>query len=160
MFQDFPNRLIHKDETGAEWVSLYIKHLLMLGLRLLELYYHHLLISQTLHCIQDSRHIPWEPYVRDFDPTLNIRIRPIKNKLRIELPKYGDESFLDFGAAVSDVEKTISCIRRLALNKSRRYQIFFCKFIHFISDNIHWCHRPDMLYSKGYFKSVHRENKC
>lgn len=31
--------------------------------------------------------------MRDFDPTLNIRIRPIKNKLRIELPKYGDESF-------------------------------------------------------------------
>lgn len=50
---------------------------------------------------------PWDPYVRDFDPTLNIRIKPAKNMLKIELPEYGDESFLPFGASDLDVEKWI-----------------------------------------------------
>ena len=74
---------------------------------------------------------PWEPYVRDFDPTLNIRIRPIKNKLRIELPKYGNESFLDFGAAVSDVEDWI-------ISDDKMFQDFPNRLIHKDETGAEW----------------------
>ena len=74
---------------------------------------------------------PWEPYVRDFDPTLNIRIRPIKNKLRIELPKYGNESFLDFGAAVSDVENWI-------ISDDKMFQDFPNRLIHKDETGAEW----------------------
>lgn len=74
---------------------------------------------------------PWEPYVRDFDPTLNVRIRPIKNMLRIELPKYGDESFLDFGVAVSDVEKWI-------ISDDKMFQDFPSRLIHKDETGVEW----------------------
>lgn len=74
---------------------------------------------------------PWEPYVRDFDPTLNIRIRPEKNMPRIKLPEYGDESFLDSGASVLDVENWI-------ISDDKMFQDFPNRLIHKDETGTEW----------------------
>lgn len=74
---------------------------------------------------------PWEPYVRDFDPTLNIRIKPIKNMPKIELPEYGDGSFLDFGASGSDVENWV-------ISDDKMFQDFPDRLIHKDESGVEW----------------------
>lgn len=74
---------------------------------------------------------PWDPYVRDFDPTLNTRIKPIQNMLRIELPEYSDESFLDFGASASDVENWI-------ISEDKMFQDFPDRLIHKDESGVEW----------------------
>ena len=74
---------------------------------------------------------PWEPYVRDFDPTLNIRIKPVKSMLKIELPEYGDESFLPFGASDSDVEEWI-------ISEDKMFQDFPERLIHKDESGTEW----------------------
>lgn len=74
---------------------------------------------------------PWEPYVRDFDPTLNIRIKPIKNMIKIELPKYGDESFLDFDVSNLEVENWI-------ISDDKMFQDFPNRLIHKDESGVEW----------------------
>ena len=74
---------------------------------------------------------PWEPYVRDFDPTLNIRIKPIKSMLKIKLPEYDDESFLPFGASDSDIEEWI-------ISEDKMFQDFPGRLIHKDESGTEW----------------------
>ena len=74
---------------------------------------------------------PWDPYVRDFDPTLNIRIKPAKNMLKIELPEYGDESFLPFGASDLDVEEWM-------ISEDKMFQDFPERLIHKDESGTEW----------------------
>lgn len=74
---------------------------------------------------------PWEPYVRDFDPTLNTRIKPTKNMPKIELPEYGDGSFLDFGASGSDVENWV-------ISDDKMFQDFPDRLIHKDESGVEW----------------------
>ena len=74
---------------------------------------------------------PWEPYVRDFDPTLNIRIKPVKCMLKIELPEYDAESFLPFGASDSDVEEWI-------ISEDKMFQDFPERLIHKDESGTEW----------------------
>lgn len=50
---------------------------------------------------------PWEPYVRDFDPTLNMHHKLDAEIPKINLPKYGDEGFLPFDASGTDIDKWV-----------------------------------------------------
>lgn len=74
---------------------------------------------------------PWEPYVRDFDPTLNIRIKPVKSMLKIKLPEYDDESFLPFGASDSDIEEWI-------ISEDKMFQDFPGRLIHKDESGTEW----------------------
>lgn len=74
---------------------------------------------------------PWDPYVRDFDPTLNVRIKPVKSMLKIELPEYDDESFLPFGASDSDVEEWI-------ISEDKMFQDFPERSIHKDESGTEW----------------------
>jgi len=74
---------------------------------------------------------PWEPYVRDFDPTLNIRIKPTKNMFKIELPEYGDESFLAYGASSSDVDNWI-------IAEDKMFQDFPDRLVHKDESGVEW----------------------
>lgn len=74
---------------------------------------------------------PWEPYVRDFDPTLNIRTKPVSDIPRIELPEYGEESFLPFEASVTDVENWIR-------SEDKMFRDFPDRLIHKDETGIEW----------------------
>jgi hypothetical protein len=50
---------------------------------------------------------PWNPYVRDFDPTLNAKIRAKAGIPQIVLPVYGEEGFCDIDASGDDISKWI-----------------------------------------------------
>ena len=48
---------------------------------------------------------PWYPYVRDFDPTLNIKAKGKSSLPKIILPSYSEDSFCDEDALEDDIEK-------------------------------------------------------
>lgn len=50
---------------------------------------------------------PWEPYVRDFDPTLNVKIHTKGGIPQIKVPIYGEEGFCDIYASEIDINKWI-----------------------------------------------------
>lgn len=66
---------------------------------------------------------PWEPYVRDFDPTLNIKIQKKDDIPQISVPEYGEESFCDINSSGDDVSKWI-------LEDDKMFQDFPGRFIH------------------------------
>ncbi len=51
---------------------------------------------------------PWDPNVRDFDPTLNTKICVTDNIPQIVLPTYGEDIFCNVNASAADVEKWIA----------------------------------------------------
>ena len=64
---------------------------------------------------------PWRPYVRDFDPTLNTRIKSGIYLPRIELPVYGENSFLSFDASTSVIEDWVLQDDRLFMDFPNRF---------------------------------------
>jgi hypothetical protein len=66
---------------------------------------------------------PWEPYVRDFDPTLNIKTQEKDDIPEISVPEYGEESFCDINSSGDDVSKWI-------LEDDKMFQDFPGRFIH------------------------------
>ncbi len=66
---------------------------------------------------------PWDPYVRDFDPTLNIKIHVKDGMPQITVPEYGEESFCDIDASENDISKWI-------LGEDKMFQDFPERFIH------------------------------
>lgn len=50
---------------------------------------------------------PWEPYVRDFDPTLNVKIHAKEGMPQIALPVYGEDEFCDIDASENEINKWI-----------------------------------------------------
>ena len=66
---------------------------------------------------------PWEPYVRDFDPTLNIRIKPADNVPKIDIPIYDEGSFTSIDATEKEIEKWI-------LAEDKMFQDFPKRLIH------------------------------
>lgn len=74
---------------------------------------------------------PWEPYVRDFDPTLNIRIK-VKDALpNISVPKYGEESFCDINSSGRDISNWI-------LEDDKMFHDFPERFIHRDENGREW----------------------
>ncbi len=66
---------------------------------------------------------PWDPYVRDFDPTLNIKIHAKDAMPKISVPEYGEESFCDINASENDINKWI-------LEEDKMFQDFPGRLIH------------------------------
>ena len=64
----------------------------------------------------------WNLYVRDFDPTLNTKIKPDTDLPRLEMPTYGEDSFLSFEAPISDIDNWI-------LQDDKLFQDFPDRFI-------------------------------
>lgn len=74
---------------------------------------------------------PWEPYVRDFDPTLNTKIHLKDAAPQILLPTYGEESFCDINSSTDDIEKWI-------LEEDKMFQDFPERFINKDKDGKEW----------------------
>ena len=66
---------------------------------------------------------PWNPYVRDFDPTLNIKIKVKNGMPQIMMPKYGKEKFCGINALETDIKKWI-------MEEDQMFQDFPERFIH------------------------------
>lgn len=74
---------------------------------------------------------PWNPYVRDFDPTLNIKIQAKDVMPQISVPEYGEESFCDINSSGDDIGKWI-------LEDDKMFQDFPGRFIHKDEDGREW----------------------
>lgn len=74
---------------------------------------------------------PWNPYVRDFDPTLNTKIKQNADLPKLELPTYGEDSFLPFDAEMSDVDAWV-------LQDDKLFQDFPDRFIHKDESDREW----------------------
>lgn len=74
---------------------------------------------------------PWNPYVRDFDPTLNIKIKANKNIPKLSLPVYGKESFCDINSSVNDIKKWV-------IEDDKMFQDFPARFIQKDERGIEW----------------------
>lgn len=74
---------------------------------------------------------PWNPYVRDFDPTLNINIKVIDNMPQISVPVYGKECFCSIDSSEKDIKKWI-------LEDDIMFQDFPSRFIHKDKDGQEW----------------------
>ncbi len=66
---------------------------------------------------------PWDPFVRDFDPTLNAKIRNINKIPEIELPVYGQEGFCGVDATDDEINKWI-------VEEDEMFQDFNKRLIH------------------------------
>lgn len=73
----------------------------------------------------------WEPYVRDFDPTLNSKIKANKNIININLPDYTQDEFIDFNAADSDIDNWVD-------DDGKMFQDFPKRLIHKDEFGIEW----------------------
>lgn len=66
---------------------------------------------------------PWNPYVRDFDPTLNTKIYVKKDYPKFLIPQYGYESFCDILSSEEEVDRWIK-------ENDKMFQDFPKRFIH------------------------------
>lgn len=48
---------------------------------------------------------PWDPYVRDFDPTLNLKIKPKDELIKLDIKQYGEGCFISPTSDELDVER-------------------------------------------------------
>lgn len=74
---------------------------------------------------------PWNPYVRDFDPTLNMKIQAKDAIPHMLVPQYGEESFCDINSSENDVEKWL-------LEDDRMFQDFPGRFINMDEHGKEW----------------------
>lgn len=75
---------------------------------------------------------PWNPYVRDFDPTLNIRIKPDRSLLPVfEEASLDEDRFIDSDASDEEINKWIQ-------GDDEMYQHFPDRFIRKDRDGVEW----------------------
>ena len=92
----------------------------------------------------------WEPYVRDFDPTLNNKIKADKNIININLPNYTQEEFIDFNASDSDIDNWVD-------NDGKMFQDFPKRLIHKDESGIEWVSL--YFYQDNKIKPLNHEEK-
>lgn len=88
---------------------------------------------------------PWEPYVRDFDPTMNTKILANNIVPQICVPKYGMKSFCDTNSTRIDVGEWI-------LEDDKMFQDFPARFTHTDKMEREWVslfiHQENRLHSE------------
>ena len=73
----------------------------------------------------------WNPYVRDFDPTLNIKIHLKETNPKMSLPMYGEESFCDINSSDEEAQLWVR-------GEDKMFTDFPGRFIHKDIDGSEW----------------------
>lgn len=92
---------------------------------------------------------PWNPYVRDFDPTLNKKIH-IQNDIPVlSLPEYGDESFCNIDSSENDIKKWV-------VEDDKMFLDFPNRFVHVDENGKQWVSL--YIYQENKLKPKDKEN--